>query len=53
MIILEQLPQCQKVEWYGILRFILQLLEIPVSILVPAPVHDRTMDGTHEKVNRQ
>ena len=52
MIVLEQFPHHEEVKRKTVLAMIL-IVEIGITIFVPAPVDDSAMDGTHKIMDRQ
>ena len=52
VVVLEKFAHHKKIEYQRVLRLIV-VVEVLVAVLVAAPVYDCTVDGPHQKVNRQ
>jgi hypothetical protein len=50
VVILHQLSASDKIYWQGVVR-VITVVEILITVFVAAPIDDRSMDRTHQKMN--
>ena len=53
MVVLKQLAECEEVERKGVPRFVPGIAEVHIAALVPAPIHNASVDRPHDEVKRK